>query len=73
MNSVGCLCLRQPHMSNSSGGHSLSLPPPLWGRVGEGGSCVASHAHANTPTPIPSPQGGGEPAVHVASLCLTLE
>ncbi|MDI3468545.1 MAG: hypothetical protein OJF62_000608 [Pseudolabrys sp.] len=36
------------------------LPPPLWGRVGEGGSCLPRW----TPTPTafggrPSPQGGG--------------
>src|SRR5262249_29686909 len=38
------------------------LPPPLWGRAGEGGWCVWQHWCTNlaTPTPNPSPQGGGE-------------
>src|SRR5262249_34668833 len=50
------------------GRRSLSLPPPLWGRAGEGGTeCSATHERLSTPTPNPSPQGGGEPAVPVAS------
>src|SRR5262245_1099925 len=43
--------------------HELGLlPPPLWGRGGEGGGAVWQRVHANlaTPTPNPSPQGGGE-------------
>src|SRR5262245_55287416 len=38
------------------------LPPPLWGRAGEGGSAGDAPAlpHATSPTPNPSPQGGGE-------------
>jgi hypothetical protein len=34
------------------------IPPPLRGRVGEGGN--TSTEPAVTPTPDPSPQGGGE-------------
>src|SRR5258706_10236878 len=41
-----------------------ALPPPLWGRVGEGGGSRGKWrrliATAATPTPDPSPQGGGE-------------
>jgi FO synthase len=37
------------------------LPPPLWGRAGEGGDgCRTWAPHLMTPTPNPSPQGGGE-------------
>jgi hypothetical protein len=36
------------------------LPPPLWGRVGEGGGPIARIERVITPTPNPSPQGGGE-------------
>jgi 23S rRNA pseudouridine2605 synthase len=37
------------------------LPPPLWGRAGEGGGASATRrSHPGTPTPNPSPQGGGE-------------
>src|SRR5262249_60537673 len=38
------------------------LPPPLWGRGGEGGGAGDAPAlpHTSTPTPNPSPQGGGE-------------
>src|SRR5262249_24160864 len=41
------------------------LPPPLWGRVGEGGDAVTPlrrywRQTRATPTPNPSPQGGGE-------------
>ena len=37
------------------------LPPPLWGRVAEGGGeCGTGVAPRTTPTPNPSPQGGGE-------------
>ena len=36
----------------------LVLPPPLRGRVGEGGN--AGELSVWTPTPNPSPQGGGE-------------
>ncbi len=37
------------------------LPPPLWGRAGEGGgACATQVPHLTTPTPNPSPQGGGE-------------
>src|SRR5713226_2032084 len=32
------------------------LPPPLWGRAGEGGGgCAAQVPHLTTPTPNPSP------------------
>jgi len=41
-----------------------ALPPPLWGRVGEGGSPSGSLLRG-TPTPDPSPQGGGERTVCV--------
>ena len=34
------------------------FPPPLRGRVREGGRALAHHLW--TPTPNPSPQGGGE-------------
>ncbi len=37
-----------------------ALPPPLWGRVGEGGSLNGSLCWG---TPNPSPQGGGERTV----------
>jgi hypothetical protein len=40
-------------------------PPPLRGRVGEGGKYKRSHPW--TPTPNPSPQGGGERAVLAAT------
>ncbi len=36
----------------------LAFPPPLRGRVREGGEQQAQHSR--TPTPDPSPQGGGE-------------
>ncbi|MEX2035222.1 MAG: 23S rRNA (adenine(2503)-C(2))-methyltransferase RlmN [Xanthobacteraceae bacterium] len=40
---------------------SSLLPPPLWGRVGEGGmSHDTGRVQRSTPTPDPSPQGGGE-------------
>jgi len=46
------------------------LPPPLWGRVGEGVVRVANGApNLATPTPSPSPQGGGERSQYAASLC----
>jgi hypothetical protein len=35
------------------------FPPPLWGRVREGGRAAN---YQRTPTPNPSPQGGGERA-----------
>ena len=37
------------------------LPPPLWGRVGEGGGAVRQHWRHDlaTPTPNPSPAGCG--------------
>src|SRR5262249_30227856 len=48
------------------------LPPPLWGRGGEGGRCCcASYVHNSTPTPNPSPQGGGELTEFVAPVCDT--
>jgi indolepyruvate ferredoxin oxidoreductase len=38
-----------------------ALPPPLWGRAGEGGGGRATQgSDVPTPTPNPSPQGGGE-------------
>jgi ATP-dependent helicase Lhr and Lhr-like helicase len=40
------------------GGNLGVLPPPVWGRVGEGGGATLNHLA--TPTPNPSPQGGGE-------------
>src|SRR5262249_5879498 len=50
------------------------LPPPLWGRAGEGGvrrdnggaTCEGNRA---TPTPNPSPQGGGERTERVSLTC----
>src|SRR5262249_34958683 len=37
------------------------LPPPLWGRAGEGVVLwQRERASLATPTPNPSPQGGGE-------------
>src|SRR5262249_62196427 len=46
------------------------LPPPLWGRVGEGGGAHGKRRCVNlaTPTPSPSPQGGGECTEYAASL-----
>ena len=38
-----------------------AFPPPLWGRVREGGRCEIASSLA-TPNPNPSPQGGGEQA-----------
>src|SRR5262245_3697235 len=35
-------------------------PPPLWGRVGEGGGCWTPCPTATTPLPVPPPQGGRE-------------
>jgi putative ABC transport system substrate-binding protein len=46
------------HMRRST---KILLPPPLWGRVGEGGDASGTKfAFRTTPTPNPSPQGGGE-------------
>ena len=43
------------------------LPPPLWGRVGEGGGAICnSEGDLMTPTPNPSPQGGGAHTEHTA-------
>src|SRR5947209_10770377 len=41
---------------------TLSLPPPLRGKGGEGGSrlSLGRHTDRTTRTPNPSPQGGGE-------------
>ena len=47
------------------------FPPPLRGRVREGGN-QAAHALAITPTPNPSPQGGGEIIVAGVSLIADL-
>jgi error-prone DNA polymerase len=47
-------------VDNACGSKLGLLPPPLWGRAGEGGSCYAQDNSA-TPTPNPSPLGGGEP------------
>src|SRR5262249_3955474 len=49
------------------------LPPPLWGRGGEGGDAARRpwrHLRKNrtTPTPNPSPQGGGERSESAASI-----
>src|SRR5262249_60724924 len=52
--------------------HELGLlPPPLWGRGGEGGGAVWQRVHANlaTPAPSPSPQGGGELSQRAAPYC----
>jgi hypothetical protein len=38
------------------------FPPPLWGRVREGGTPQTLRTVA-TPTPDPSPQGGGEQGI----------
>jgi len=43
----------------------LVLPPPLRGRVGEGGNSEALDSW--TPTPNPSPQGGAEHTTIAAS------
>ena len=41
--------------------HSGLFPPPLRGRVREGGREFGeANASRRTPTPNPSPQGGGE-------------
>ena len=45
------------------------FPPPLWGRVREGGREV-EHDRL-TPTPNPSLQGGGEQTADAASASLT--
>ena len=49
---------------HSSEGCISALPPPLWGRVGEGGGSVVSRRCVLTlprdPHPHPLPQGGGE-------------
>src|SRR5215468_3714958 len=47
------------------------LPPPLWGRAGEGGSSrdAPIAPHRTTHTPNPSPQGGGERTECRAALC----
>ncbi len=52
------LRVRVAHLSGAEG----VLPPPLWGRAGEGGSPSGSLCWG-TPTPNPSPQGGGERTV----------
>jgi len=46
------------------------LPPPLWGRVGEGVVRMAKRRCVNlaTPTPSPSPQGRGECTEYAALL-----
>jgi hypothetical protein len=56
----------------SSSGVLGLLPPPLWGRVGEGGGAVWQRRRFNlaTPTPNPSPQGGGERTESAAPLCI---
>src|SRR5256885_15694740 len=49
------------------------FPPPLWGRVREGGrSICAGVAPCSTPTPNPSPQRGGEPTELTAPPVLSL-
>jgi hypothetical protein len=40
------------------------FPPPLWGRVREGGGAIVRRR--STPTPNPSPQGGGERTEYAA-------
>jgi len=47
----------------------LLLPPPLRGRVGEGGN--ARELSVWTPTPNPSPQGGGERTANAVQLCIS--
>ncbi|BAM87773.1 branched-chain amino acid transport system ATP-binding protein [Bradyrhizobium oligotrophicum S58] len=46
-----------------------ALPPPLWGRAGEGGT--KERLPLWTPTPDPSPQGGGERTVAAAAASLS--
>lgn len=43
-------------------GKQTRLPPPLRGKVGEGGAggSFSGEDAAITPTPNPAPQGGGE-------------
>ena len=40
--------------------NAARLPPPLWGRVGEGG-VYETQCLRHTPLPVPPPQGGREP------------
>src|SRR5262249_49303479 len=50
------------------------LPPPLWGRVGEGGrSYCVSYVTNLHPTPNPSPQGGGEQIKFAASNLMLID
>src|SRR5262249_27859981 len=62
-----------PACAGMNGGerHILGvLPPPLWGRVGEGGCGDApTLPYPITPTPNPSPQGGGEQTESAARGC----
>ena len=44
----------------------ISFPPPLWGRVREGGT-TRKVSVRGTPFPNPSPQGGGEPTSRAAT------
>ena len=48
---------RQVEAMAAGQGTASPFPPPLWGRVREGGPSESATA---TPTPNPSPQGGGE-------------
>ena len=49
-----------PPQAGEGAGRAEAFPPPLWGRVREGGGAGEGDALiAATPTPNPSPQGGG--------------
>ena len=55
-----------------AGGILSPFPPPLWGRVREGGHIGLPGFLNTTPTPNPSPQGGGEKSERDSSLLLTV-
>src|SRR5262245_9124155 len=65
----------EPGPSNKLG----LLPPPLWGRVGEGGSCCSPRS-TQLPPPSPAPPHKGEgslaesvaPLRHSLSMCYVI-
>jgi hypothetical protein len=60
------------HFCHAGASLSLSLfPPPLWGRVREGGT-PREVGGCGTPFPNPSPQGGRERTAVAATLATTL-
>src|SRR5262249_44560638 len=64
-----------PEIESKTSSELGLLPPPLWGRAGEGGWCgdmmmAPPEKHRTTPTPNPSPKGGGEHTEYAAALSI---